>query len=157
MLATVGLLASVVATALWSGLLLMLTTILHPVYLGLGASGFADGMQRFLPIARRSPTNYGLIAAMVVAPVVALVGLWGSGTPFLLATLGLAAIVAGPLLTSRFGAEPTYDVMLAWAPDAPPRDWREVRARWQRLNWIRAAATWLALALFVAATWLYLT
>ena len=46
--------------------------------------------------------------------------------------------------------------MLAWAPDAPPRDWREVRARWQRLNWVRAAATWLALALFVTATWLHL-
>ncbi|MFC5140658.1 hypothetical protein ACFPK1_20645 [Actinomycetospora rhizophila] len=158
MLAAIGLLAAVVATALWSGLLLMLTTVLHPLYTGLDASGYARGMQRFLPIAQRSPTNYGLVIAMVVAPVVALVGLWGEpdGTPFLLTTLGLAVIVAGPLLTSRFGAEPNYAVILAWAPDAPPNDWRQVRARWLRLNWIRAAATWGALVLFVAATWLYL-
>ncbi|GAA4939325.1 hypothetical protein EV188_106104 [Actinomycetospora succinea] len=158
MLAAIGLLAAVVATALWSGLLLMLTTVLHPVYAGRDAAGFAREMQRFLPIAQRSPTNYGLVIAMVVAPVVALVGLWGepSGVPFLLTSLGLALVVAGPLLTSRFGAEPNYAVMLAWAPDAPPRDWRHVRARWLRLNWIRAAATWAALALLVAATSLYL-
>ncbi len=31
-----------------------------------------------------------------------------------------------------------------------------VRARYFRLNWVRAWLTWLAFALFVAATWLYL-
>ena len=57
MLATYGLLASVVATALWSGLLLTLTTLLHPLYVGRDAAGFARDMHRFLPVARRSPTN----------------------------------------------------------------------------------------------------
>ncbi|GAA4739366.1 hypothetical protein [Actinomycetospora chibensis] len=156
MLATYGLIASVVATALWSGLLLMLTTVLHPLYARRDAVGFARDMHRFLPIARRSPTNYLLVVAMIVAPVVALVGLWPPppGVPFVLTALGLALIVAGPLLTSRFGAEPNYAVILAWDPEAPPSDWREVRARYLRLNWIRGAATWTALALFVvAALW----
>ena len=156
MLATYGLLAAVVATALWSGLLLTLTTILHPLYVRRDAAGFARDMHRFLPIARRSPTNYVLVVAMAVAPVVALVGLWPPpvGVPFVLTALGLVVIVAGPLLTSRYGAEPNYDVILAWDPEAPPPDWREVRARYLRLNWIRGAATWTALVLFVvAALW----
>ncbi|MHC1561407.1 hypothetical protein ACR9E3_20790 [Actinomycetospora sp. C-140] len=156
MLAALGLLAAVVATALWSGLLLMLTTVLHPVYSGMDGPGFADGMGRFLPVARRSPTNYVLVAAMVLAPVVALVAL-PVGTLFVLTALGLVLIVAEPLLTSRFGAEPTYEVILAWDPAAPPPDWRDARARWRRLNWIRAAATWAALALFLVAAWLHLT
>ena len=159
MLAAIGLLATVVAVALWSGLLLMLTTILHPVYLGLDATGFAEGMGRFLPVARRSPTNYLLIAAMVIAPVVALVGLGREpiGAPFVLTALGLAVVVAGPLLTSRFAAEPNYDLMLSWDPAAPPPDWRAARARWVRLNWVRSTATWVALVLFVVACWLHLT
>lgn len=154
MLAAIGLLASVVAVALWSGLLLTLTTLLHPLYVARDGPGFARDMHRFLPLARRSPTNYVLVAAMVVAPVVALVGL--RGAPFVLTALALAAVVAGPLLTSRYGAEPNYEVILAWDPAAPPPDWREVRARYLRLNWIRGAATWTALVLLLVATWLEL-
>jgi hypothetical protein len=157
-LAAIGLLAAVVATALWSGLLLMLTTVLHPVYADRDAAAFALGLQRFLPVAQRSPTNYGLVVAMVVTPVLALVGLRAdpAAAPFVLTALGLAVVVAGPLLTSRFGAEPNYRVILAWDPDAPPADWWDARARWLRLNWIRAAATWTALVLFLVATWLHL-
>ncbi|MDD7967117.1 DUF1772 domain-containing protein [Actinomycetospora lemnae] len=158
MLAALGLVAAVVATALWSGLLLMLTTILHPVYGRLDAPGFAGGLQRFLPVAQRSPTNYGLLAAMVLTPVVALVGLRADpgGAPFVLTATGLALVVAGPVLTSRFAAEPNYAVILAWDAADPPADWRDARGRWLRVNWLRAAATWAALALFVVATWLYL-
>jgi hypothetical protein len=55
-----------------------------------GARGFAEDMRRFLPIARRSPTNYVLVALLVLAPAVALVGLWGDPTaaPFLLTRSG---------------------------------------------------------------------
>jgi uncharacterized membrane protein len=87
---------------------------------------------------------------------VALVGL-PFATPFVLTALGLVLIIAGPLLTSRFAAEPNYAVILGWDPAAPPPQWRDARARWLRLNWIRGAATWTALALFVVATWLHLT
>jgi Domain of unknown function (DUF1772) len=159
MIADIGLGLSVVAAGLWSGLLLTLTTILHPMYARQDAGGFAEDMRRFLPIARRSPTNYVLVALLVIAPVVALVGLWDqpSSAPFILTATGLAAAVLGPLLTSRYFAEPNYEVILGWDPDAVPRDWKAVRERYFRLNWIRAALTWIAFALFVAAAYAHLT
>jgi len=78
-------------------------------------SGFAEDMRRFLPIARRSPTNYVLVVALLIAPSVALVGLRGqpAGASFILTAAGLAAIIVGPVLTSRYLAEPNYDVILA--------------------------------------------
>jgi Domain of unknown function (DUF1772) len=159
MIADIGLGLSVVAAGLWSGLLLTLTTILHPMYERQDAGGFAEDMRRFLPIARRSPTNYVLVSSLVIAPVVALAGLWDqpSSAPFILTATGLAATVLGPLLTSRFFAEPNYEVILGWDPHAIPNDWRSVRNRYFRLNWIRAALTWAAFALFVAAAYAHLT
>jgi hypothetical protein len=158
MIAEIGLGLSVVAAGLWSGLLLTLTTILHPMYERQDAAGFAEDMRRFLPIARRSPTNYVLVSSLVIAPVVALVGLWDqpSSAPFILTATGLAATVLGPLLTSRYFAEPNYEVILGWDPHAVPSDWRSVRDRYFRLNWIRAALTWAAFALFVAAAYAHL-
>ncbi|MFW3171969.1 hypothetical protein [Geodermatophilus sp. CPCC 206100] len=159
MTADIGLGLSVVATALWSGLLLTLTTILHPMFAPRGAAGFTEDMRRFLPIARRSPTNYVLVVALVVSPVVALVGLWhqAGSAPFVLTAAGLAATVAGPLLMSSRLAEPNYAVILSWDPDAVPPDWGIARSRYFRLNWQRAILTWLALGLFVAAAYLYYT
>lgn len=157
MIAEIGLGLSVVATALWSGLLLTLTTILHPMFRPQAASGFAEDMRRFLPIARRSPTNYILVLALLSTPVVALVGLRDQpgSAPFVLTAIGYAAIIVGPLLVSRYRAEPNYDVMLGWDPASVPSDWTVARGRYFRLNWIRAALTWLALALFVAAAGAY--
>ncbi len=74
MLADIALGVSVVAAGLWSGLLLMLTTILHPVYATQGPRGFAEAMRAFLPVARTSPTNTVLVALLVLAPAGALVG-----------------------------------------------------------------------------------
>ena len=52
-------------------------------------------------------------------------------------------------------AEPNYNVMLAWDPEAVPADWQRIRTRYFRLNWLRAVATWVAFGLFAAAayTW----
>lgn len=157
MTADIGLGLSVVAAGLWSGLLLTVTTILHPMFAARGPAGFTEDMRRFLPIARRSPTNYVLVIALLVSPVVALVGLWHQfgSAPFVLTAAGLAATVTGPLLVSNRLAEPNYAVILSWDPDAVPQDWGVARARYFRLNWLRAALTWLALGLFVAATYLY--
>ena len=159
MLADIALGVSVVAAGLWSGLLLMLTTILHPVYATQSARGFAEGMRHFLPVARRSPTNHVLVGLLVLAPVLALVGLREepTGAPFVLTAIGLAATVTGPLLVSQRYSEPNYDVMLSWDPDAVPADWRVARARWLRANWVRAALTWLALLCFLTAWYLHLT
>jgi hypothetical protein len=159
MIAEIGLGLSVVAAGLWSGLLLTVTTILHPLYASRDAGGFTADMRRFLPVARRSPTNYVLVIALLVAPVVALVGLWqeqASGGVFVLTGAGLAATVAGPLLVSDRLAEPNYAVILGWDPNQPPHDWQVARARWIRLNWARGALTWAAFALFLAAAYVQL-
>ena len=159
MLTDIALGVSVVAAGLWSGLLLMLTTILHPVYATQGPRGFAEAMRAFLPVARTSPTNTVLVALLVLAPAVALVGLRDqvTGAPFVLTAVGLAATVTGPVVVSRRWSEPNYDVMLSWEPEAVPDDWRVARARWLRANWVRAALTWFALACFLLAWYLHLT
>jgi hypothetical protein len=61
---------------------------------------------------------------MVLSSLVALVALasGSGGIPLVLTAIGFALVIAGPLLVSRFRAEPLYDVMLAWGPDAPPAD-----------------------------------
>ena len=48
---------SIVLAGLWSGLLLAVISLLHPMYAAQGSAGFAIDLQRFLPVARRSPTN----------------------------------------------------------------------------------------------------
>ena len=157
MTAEIGLGLAVVCAGLWSGLLLTLTTILHPIYAAEDGRGFALALRDFLPVARRSPTNYLLVVGLVVAPVVALFGLWGEGgAPFVLTAVGLALTVIGPLLTSRLLSEPTYDVILGWDPDAVPADWQAVRRRYFTLNWVRAVFTWVAFALFLAAAYAHL-
>jgi hypothetical protein len=47
--------------------------------------------------------------------------------PFLLTAGALAATVAGQLLVSNRLAEPNYDRMLGWRPDATPPDWERIR------------------------------
>jgi hypothetical protein len=61
------------------------------------------------------------------------------------------AFLAGPILTSRFAAEPLYDVMLGWDADDPPPDWQAARARYYRINVVRASCSLAAFALLIAA------
>lgn len=67
MITEIGLGLSVVCAGLWSGLLLTLTTILHPMFATGDGAWFATGLGRFLPIARRSPTNYLLVMVCRIA------------------------------------------------------------------------------------------
>jgi hypothetical protein len=154
--ASVWLGLAVLFAALWSGLLLTITTILHPIYAARDGSGFAGDLHRFLPVARRSPTNYVLVLGLIIAPAVALIALWGENgeAPFSLTAIGLAFVLAGPLLSSRLLAEPNYEVIMGWDPDALPADWTLVRSRYFALNWLRGVLTWTALGFFVAATWI---
>ena len=159
MLTEIGLGIAVVCAGLWSGLLLTLTTILHPMYAARDGCGLASDLRRFLPIARRSPTNYVLIVGLVVGPAMALVGLRGdpTGAPFVLTAIGFALTISGPVLISRYAVEPNYDVIIGWNPAAVPDDWQTVRARYFALNWIRGGLNWTAFALFLAATHAHLT
>lgn len=148
-----ALVASVVFTGLWSGLLAMLTLVMHRMLAKMEFREFVQFLRAFLPVARRSPFNYAAIAGMIVAPVIALiaVGVPGDGV-FVLTALGLVLTIAGPLLVSSRLTEPNYEVMLGWNPDGPPSDgWEGIRRRYFILNWVRAAATWAAFALFLAA------
>jgi hypothetical protein len=147
-----ALVASVVFSGLWSGLLAMLTLILHPMLAKMDGREFARFLHAFLPVARSAPFNYIAVIGMVVAPVVALFALDDTGdAPFVLTVSGLVLTVAGPLLVSNRLAEPNYDEMLAWDPDALPEGWEATRRRYFALDWIRAAATWMAFGLFLAA------
>lgn len=150
---------SLVFAGLWSGLLLTLTTILHPMFAAQDGGGFAADLRRFLPIARHSPTNYVLVIGLIIAPAAALIGLWDHprDAPFVLTAIGLTLTLVGPLLISRYLAEPNYDVILGWDPDAVPADWQDARRRYFALNWIRAVLTWTAFGLFLAATYLYVS
>jgi hypothetical protein len=130
----------------------MLTLVLHPMLARMDGPEFARFLRAFLPTARHAPFNYAAVIGMVVAPAVALFALDDPDeTPFVLAAIGLALTVAGPLLVSNRLSEPNYDVMLAWDPDDMPEGWEATRRRYFALNWIRAAATWAAFALFLAA------
>ena len=151
--ADVTLALCVVLAGLWSGLLLTVTTILHPMFRDMDGPAFAGTIQRFLTVARRSPTNWIVVFGLLLVPIAALVALPGGGTAFVLTALGLAACVAGPLLASNRLAEPNYAVMQAWDPGDPPPGWQAVRRRYFALNWLRAVLTWIAFALFGAAAY----
>jgi hypothetical protein len=157
MLTDIGLGLSVVCAGLWSGLLLTLTTMLHPIYASADGRGFAIQLHRFLPVARTAPMNYLLVLGLVAAPVAALIGLRGSltGAPFVLTAVGLALTITGPLLISSRLAEPNYNVIMGWDPDAMPDNWRVARKRYFLLNWVRGAITWTAFGLFLAAAYLH--
>ncbi|MGD9531793.1 hypothetical protein [Pseudonocardia sp.] len=159
MLAEVGLGLSVVLAGLWSGLLLAVATLLHPMYAALDGREFAVELQRFLPVARKSPTNWVSVIGLIVFPVLALVALAGdpTGAPFVLTALGLVCTVAGPLLVSRLLAEPNYAVILGWDPATMPVGWEAVRRRYFLWNWVRGAFTWVAFGLFLAAAYAHLS
>lgn len=147
-----ALVSCVVCSGVWSGLLAMLTLVMHRMLAPMNGRDFTRFQQDFLPTARRAPINYAAIIGMVVSPVVALFALGASaGAAFVLAAIGLGLTVAGPLLVSNRLAEPNYDLILAWHPDSLPSGWETTRKRYYTLNWIRAAATWTAFALFLAA------
>ena len=144
-----GLIAGVVFAGLWSGLLAMLTLVLHPMMAAMDGPGFARYLHGFLPIARKAPVNSICIFGMVIAAAVALFDL--SGTPLVLDAIALALAIAGPLVVSSRFSEPNYDVMLGWDPDRIPEGWEAIRRRYFALDWIRAVATWTAFGLFLAA------
>jgi hypothetical protein len=49
--------ASVVFAGLWSGLLAMLTLVMHPMLAAMNGREFARFLRAFLPTARRAPFN----------------------------------------------------------------------------------------------------
>lgn len=144
---------AVVSAGLWSGLLLTVTTILHPMFGGQDDAGFVADLRRFLPIARRSPTNYLLVIALVLAPAGALWAMWDERAtlPFALTLAGLILTASGALAVSRFLAEPNYDVILGWQEGQGAERLRPARQRYFVLNWTRGLLVWAAFGCFLVA------
>lgn len=145
--------ASVVFAGLWSGLLGMLTLVMHPMLAAMNGVAFERFLRAFLPVARKAWFNYVCAIGMAVAPIVALVSLRDNArsVPFVLTAIGLAIVIVGVYVVSNAWKEPLYDVMLAWDPEAMPTEWAAGRRRYFAINWIQAAATWTVFALFLVA------
>jgi hypothetical protein len=145
--------ASVVFAGLWSGLLGMLTLVMHPMLAAMDGRGFEGFLRAFLPVGRKAWFNYACALGMAIAPIVALVLLWddrGSAS-FVLTAIGLAVVIVGVYVVSNGWKEPLYDVMLAWDPDAVPPEWEAGRRKYFTINWIQLLSTWTVFALFLAA------
>jgi hypothetical protein len=145
--------ACVVFAGLWSGLLGMLTLVMHKMLKAMSGREFELFLRAFLPVGRKSWFNYVCAIGMAIAPTVALVTLWDdrSSAPFVLTAIGLALVIVGVYIVSNVWKEPHYDVMLAWDPEAMPAGWEAGRRRYFALNWIQVAATWAVFGLFLAA------
>jgi len=148
-----ALVAAVVFSGLWSGLLAMLTLLIHPMLATMGGRDFENFMRAFLRVGRKSWFNYACALGMAIAPIIALVTLWDdpSSAPFGLTAIGLAFVIFGVYVVSNVWKEPHYDVILSWDPEAMPPEWEAGRQRYFTLNWIQATATWTAFGLFLGA------
>ena len=63
---------------------------------------------------------------------------------------GLVALVTFITVT-LMGTVPINEAALTWDPAAPPKNWRELINRWERLDTARSWAAVAAFALFLAA------
>jgi hypothetical protein len=145
--------ACVVFAGLWSGLLGMLTLVMHRMLGAMSGSEFALFLRAFLPVGRKSWFNYICAIGMAIAPIVALVVLWDDrrSAPFVLLAIGLALVIVGVYVVSNVWKEPHYDVMLAWDPESMPTGWEVGRRRYFLLNWVQAVVTWTVFGLFLTA------
>jgi hypothetical protein len=144
---------AVISTGLFTGLLMTVLFFFERALRDLSGTEFIVVMQRFLKITRTHPLNYGMVLTSGFVPIAVLVILRenpGSST-FLLTLLGLLAFWCGPVLTSRFVAEPVYGVFMSWEADAPPQDWWEGRERYFRANVFRGLGSAVAFVCFVVA------
>jgi uncharacterized membrane protein len=57
----------------------------------------------------------------------------------LLRWLGVACATL-PIVITRIGNVPLNEAMAGWSADEPPRQWRDVVARWDRWNLLRTLA-----------------
>jgi uncharacterized membrane protein len=151
--ARVVLAVAVLTTGLFTGLLIYIVGMFQAMLSALDGSQFTSVMDRFLPAARKNALNYLFTLTGLFAPAVALVLLRDhvGSAMFWLTAAATVAFLCGPILTSRYAAEPLYDVMLGWDADEPPPDWQAARARYYRINAVRASASLLAFVLLIAA------
>jgi hypothetical protein len=148
--------ASAFFSGLASGLLGMLSAIMRPMLKAMNGRDFRNFMEAFLQYAGHSwgkVFNFAWSLGMTIGPIAALVLLWDDrgSTAFVLTAIGLGIVIVGVLIISNVWKTPTYNVILAWDPEAMPTDWEAGRRRYFTINWIQLAVTWSAFALFLVA------
>jgi hypothetical protein len=147
---------TVFLSGLASGLLGMLSAIMRPMLATMDGRDFRNFMEAFLRFAGKSwgrVYNFAWSLGMTFGPAVTLAFLWEDrgSTSFVLTAIGLGIVVVGVLIVSNVWKTPTYNMILAWDPEAVPTDWEAGRRRYFTINWIQLAVTWTAFALFIAA------
>jgi hypothetical protein len=148
--------ATAFLSGLASGLLGMLSTIMRPMLAAMDGPDFRNFMEGFLRYADDGlgkVFNYAWSLGMTIGPIVALVLLGDDpgSTSFVLTAIGLGIVIVGVLIVSNVWKTPTYNVILAWDPEALPAGWEATRRRYFTINWIQLAVTWAAFALFLVA------
>ena len=148
--------ASSFFAGLAAGFLGGLCMILRPMQAAMDGRDFRNFMEMFLRYAGHGSGkafNYAWSGGTTIAAIVGLVLLWDDpgSTSFVLTAIALAIVVVGILVVSNVWKTPTYNVILAWDPEAMPADWESGRQRYFTINWIQFATTWAAFALFLVA------
>jgi hypothetical protein len=92
-----------------------------------------------------------LVSGLVPIAVLVILRESPRSSAFVLTAAGLIAFWCGPILTSRFVAQPVYAVFLSWETNAPPQDWQRARDRYFRANVVRALGSAIAFVCFVTA------
>ena len=147
---------TVFLSGLATGLLGMLSTIMRPMLSAIESREFRSFMETFLQYAGKGlgkAYNFAWSLGMFLGPVIALVLLWddAGSTSFVLTAIGLGIVIVGVLILSNAWKTPTYNMILAWDPEAVPADWKAGRQRYFLINWIQLVVTWTAFVLFLVA------
>uniref|UniRef100_B8HZC1 DUF1772 domain-containing protein n=1 Tax=Cyanothece sp. (strain PCC 7425 / ATCC 29141) TaxID=395961 RepID=B8HZC1_CYAP4 len=150
-LAHIALDIAIISTGLFTGLLLTMLWIFQPMLDQLSATEYAEWMQRFLDVARRSPLNIALMFISLLAPIPALFSFYQTANwlAFGQVLIGVITFFIGMFLVSRWFNEPLYDQILGWITEQPPTNWQMARQRWHSLNLIRVCASGSAFLLFL--------
>jgi hypothetical protein len=139
-----------------SGLLGMLSTIMRPMLAAMNGRDFREFMEAFLQFAGHAwgkAYNYAWSLGITLGPAVALVLLADDpgSTAFILTAIALAIVIVGVLVVSNAWKTPTYNLILAWDPEALPADWEAGRERYFLINWLQLATTWAVFILLLVA------
>jgi uncharacterized membrane protein len=101
-------------------------------------------------LIRRLRVLVPAIFALTVLSGLATTVVDGFGPGFGFRCAGIVALLAWILVTLG-GTVPINQAVLGWEPSAPPRSWRAVVSRWERLDTARTWAAMAAFALFLTA------
>ena len=89
-----------------------------------------------------------IIRLTISSPLVLVVPVF---TSFVLTAVGLGIVIVGVDVVSNVWKTPTYNMILAWDPEAPPADWLQLRDICWRWHFLRFSAGTVGLCLLIGA------